>query len=215
MEGKPRFSVVVTVYQSEQMLPAVIDRLTELQTELSCPVEAIFVIDDSPDNSLMLLRRLLSEPRPFDAQLIALSRNFGAVNAGRVGVTAAEGDVIAVHASDLQEPLSLLRDFYEALSSGGYDVAFGVRRSRADPWRSRTAAALYWRVYRRFVQPSMPRHGVDVFACTKRVADEISGLKETHSSIIGLLLWVGFRRIEIPYDRLERRVGKSSWSFRK
>ena len=63
----------------------------------------------------MLLRRLLSEQTAFSSQLIALSRNFGSFSAIRAGLAAAEGELVAVMAADLQEPVSLVRDFFAGL----------------------------------------------------------------------------------------------------
>jgi hypothetical protein len=62
------------------------------------------------------------------------------------------------------------------------------------------------------VQGEIPAGGVDVFACTRQVASELIRIDESHTSLVGLLYWVGFRRAEIPYDRLQRPEGTSAWS---
>jgi glycosyltransferase involved in cell wall biosynthesis len=211
----PTFSVVIAVYGNEATLPAVVERMGELAGLIPGALEVVFVVDGSPDASLLILRRLLSEPLSFRAQLIALSRNFGAFSAVRAGLAVAEGDFMAVAAADLQEPLSLLRDFYDRLAGDDCDLAIGVRTRRADPPLSRFASGVFWRFYRRFVQRSMPVRGMDVFGCTRRVVTEMLRLNESHTSLVGLLLWVGFRQLEVPYERVERRTGKSSWSLRK
>lgn len=211
----PVYSLVIPVYANEPMLPAVVDRLSELAASISGPLEAVFVVDGSPDASLLVLRRLLSEPLPFRSQLIALSRNFGAFAAIRAGLAAAEGDVLAVAAADLQEPLSLLQEFYERLADGQGDVAVGIRTHRADPRSSRLTSGAFWGFYRRVIQKEMPAGGMDVFGCTRPVVQQLLRLTESHTSLVGLLLWAGFRRIEIPYERTERTEGKSSWSMRK
>ena len=61
----------------------------------------------------------------------------------------------------------------------------------------------------------MPRGGVDTFACTHRVRDRLVSLEESNSSLVGLLIWLGFRRIEVPYDRAARPSGRSGWTLRK
>lgn len=71
-------------------------------------------------------------------------------------------------------------------------------------------------MYRKFVVKDIPRGGVDIFACTKKVRDAILSLPETHTSLIAQLFWVGFRRTEVPYERRQRTDGlKSGWTFRK
>jgi polyisoprenyl-phosphate glycosyltransferase len=210
-----RYSVVVPVYGNEGTLAALLDELATLAADVDGPLEVVFVVDGSPDGSLVVLRRLLSEKQAFSAQLIALSRNFGSFAAIRVGLAAAAGEYVGVMAADLQEPVTLVRDFFAALATGEHDIAVGVRASRADPFWTVLASRIFWGVFRRLGQPELPRRGVDVFACTRQVATELIRLRESHSSLVGLLYWVGFRRIEIPYERRSRTVGKTGWRFRR
>lgn len=207
-------SVVVPVYLNSLSLPEVIERLEGLQTKMGKRVEAVFVVDGSPDDSAAVLRRLLPESSLL-SQLVRHSRNFGAFAAIRTGFAAARGDIVAAMAADLQEPIELIEQFYERLSSGDWDVAVGTRSKRKDPATSRGASRLYWAFYRRVVQRDMPSGGVDIFACTRGVAQQLASFGEANSSLVGLLFWLGYRRIEIPYTRAERQHGKSAWSFGK
>jgi glycosyltransferase involved in cell wall biosynthesis len=205
----------VPVYRNEETLAAVVERLEGLADEFNGALEAVFVVDGSPDASLLLLRRLLSEERRFSSQLIALSRNFGSFSAVRAGLAVAEGDYIAMMAADLQEPISLIRDFFRGLQGGEHDIAIGVRVARDDPVRDMLPARIFWWLFRRLVQPEIPPGGVDVFACTRPVATQLLRLEESHTSLVGLLYWVGFRRLEVPYERQPRLVGTSGWGFRR
>jgi polyisoprenyl-phosphate glycosyltransferase len=214
-EPSVRYSVVVPVYGNEATVPAVIAALEGLAADLDAPLEAVFVVDGSPDGSLILLRRLLADTQAFGAQLIALSRNFGSFSAIKVGLAAAEGEFVAVMAADLQEPISLIRDFFRVLAAGEADVTIGVRASRDDPGMTAVYSNMYWSFYRRFVQREMPARGVDIFGCTRQVVGQLVRLDESHTSLVGLLFWVGFRRAEIPYERQAREHGESGWSFRK
>ena len=211
----PRYSIVVPVYRNEATLPAVVERSAAFARRLDGPLEVVFVVDGSPDASILVLRRLLQDVTSFSAQLVALSRNFGALSAVKAGLATAEGEVIAVMAADLQEPFSLVEDLFAALDSGDHDVAIGVRTARDDPWKTRTSSNAYWRLYRRFVQPEMPESGVDIFGCTRQVAGQLVQLDESHTSLVGLLFWMGFRRIEVPYERQAREHGESGWSLRR
>jgi glycosyltransferase involved in cell wall biosynthesis len=203
------------VYRNEATLSALVERLADLAGELDAPLEVVFVVDGSPDGSLVLLRRLLAEQGAFSSQLIALSRNFGSFSAIRAGLAAAEGELLAVMAADLQEPVSLVREFFRRLDTGEVDVTVGARTSRADDRAGQTASRLFWWLYRHLVQPDIPAGGVDVFGCTRQVANELVRMDESHTSLVGLLYWVGFRRAEVAYDRLPRPEGKSAWSFRR
>ena len=214
-ENRPRHSIVIPVYRNEDTLGALVERIDELAARLDGSLEAVFVVDGSPDGSLALLRGLLGASRRFSSQLIALSRNFGSFSAIKAGLAEARGEIVAVMAADLQEPESLIEDFFAALGTDEYDVAVGVRTARGDPAGGAAASRLFWWLYRKLVQPEIPQGGVDVFACTGDVASQLARLDESHTSLVGLLYWLGFRRVEIPYARQARPVGKSAWSLRK
>ncbi len=209
-----RFSVVVPVYLNAESLPEVVEQLEWLQTKLDGRLEAVFVVDGSPDDSAAVLRVLLGRSS-LVAQLVAHSRNFGAFAAIRTGFRLARGEYIAAMAGDLQEPIELIERFFEELQTGDHDVAVGTRTKRDDPALSKFLSRTYWKVYRALVQPSMPPGGVDIFACTRDVARQLGDLGESNSSLVGLLYWLGFRRVEVPYARRARKHGASTWSFDK
>ena len=209
-----RYSVVVPVYKNAASLPEVVARLEEMALRLDAPLEVVFVVDGSPDDSARVLRELLPTSA-LGSQLICHARNFGSFAAIRTGFLAARGEYIAAMAADLQEPVELIETFFQKLSTGEYDVAIGTRASRQDPQLTRVMSRLYWAFYRRWIQRDMPSGGVDIFACTKDVAANFASLRESHSSLIGLLFWLGYRRVEVPYERQERVHGKSSWTFKK
>lgn len=212
--GAVKYSVVVPVYGNEATVETVVDRLTAVAEKLDGPMEVVFVIDGSPDRSELVLGRVL--PRALIAsQLVVHSRNFGSFPAIRTGMAAARGQYIGVMAADLQEPPELLASFFEQLASGDYDIAVGRRESREDPALSSVMSRAFWALYRRVINPEIPPGGVDVFGCTAEVAARVLALDEAHSSLVGLLYWVGYRRVEVPYSRVEREHGTSGWSFRK
>jgi len=208
-------SIVVPVYLNEETVVPLIERLDRLAERLACRLEVVFVVDGSPDGSFELLREQLEDGRRFEAQLLTLSRNFGSFNAIQVGLRESRGELVAVMAADLQEPESLVEAFFEVLSGGDYDVAVGTRTSRSDPGASSSASRLFWWLYRKLVQPEIPPGGVDVFACTGQVARQLAAFHESHTSLVGLIYWLGFRRVEVPYVREARPAGESAWSVRK
>jgi glycosyltransferase involved in cell wall biosynthesis len=210
----PTVSVVVPVYRNVETLAELVERLELASRRLDGGLEAVFVIDGSPDESGAVLRALLSDS-PLRSRLAWHSRNFGAFAAVRTGLGLAGGRCIAVMSADLQEPVELLTEFHAVLADGGHDVALGVRRSRQDPAVSQLSSSWFWAIYCRWVQPQMPRGGVDVFACTPEVRDALLGLEESNTSLVGLLIWLGFRRVEVPYDRRPRLHGRSAWTSRK
>lgn len=209
-----KYSLVIPVFKNEKN----IDRLLEV-LELRCAsygrsLEVLFVVDGSPDDSLGLLVSKLKEST-LRATVIDLTRNFGSFSAIRAGMESARGRYIAVMAADLQEPFSLVEAFFESMEHRGFEVAVGVRNSRGDGEIKKIQSQIFWFTYRKLVNREIPIGGVDVFGCTDNVRNQILALKESHSSLVAQLFWLGYERLEVPYDREKRIEGKSSWSLAK
>lgn len=209
-----KYSVVIPIYGNEESLPDLFKVLADLNTALDGLLEAVFVIDGSPDRSFERVREALPH-FVFAAQLLVHSRNFGSFAAIRTGLAAARGSYFGVMAADLQEPPQLLLDFFDLLERDVCDVALGTRVARKDPLLSRMTSGLFWALYRRWIVPEMPPGGVDIFGCNHEFREQILRLEESRSSLIALIFWLGFRRELIGYERKERVHGKSAWSFRK
>lgn len=207
-------SLIVPVYKNEANIPSLLEAIAAISAQIEEDFEAVFVVDGSPDYSHVVLERSLPAVR-FKAQLISLSRNFGAFAAIRAGLEAAKGEFLAVMAADLQEPPELILQMYKALRNDECDVAYGERQRRDDPWTSQVMSRAFWGLYRRVAIADIPQGGVDIFGCTRTVRDQIMRLGERNSSLIGLLFWVGFRRKGIPYARSKREIGTSAWTFVK
>ncbi len=207
-------SLVIPVYRNEGSIPDLLSALDGLAASLPDSLEVVFVVDGSPDRSHALLAAGLAHAR-FASQLIALSRNFGAFAAIREGLRHARGQYFAVMAADLQEPPALAAQFFGELATGEVDVVLGTRESRADAWFDRTASRLFWSAYRRFVQRDIPPGGVDVFGCNRAFRDHLLTMEPANTSLVGQLVWLGFRRRTVPYARVARQHGKSAWSFRR
>ncbi|HAY43166.1 MAG TPA: glycosyltransferase [Micrococcaceae bacterium] len=210
----PSLTVVVPVYGNEGSITPLIAALASIKQEAGVPFEAVFVVDGSPDQSYARLHEQLPSAG-FDTQLITLSRNFGAFSAIRVGLEHARGSIIAVMAADLQEPPALVLELFKALLPGDKDIAMGVRESREDPGLSKLASGTFWSLYRRFVMPDIPKGGVDIFAVTSDMRDRLLLLKESNTSLLAQLFWLGGRRAFVSYQRLRREHGKSAWTLKK
>jgi polyisoprenyl-phosphate glycosyltransferase len=205
-------SLVIPVYNNEDSLPRLFRELEAFASRLDDDLELVFVVDGATDRSQELLESQLAL-WPFRTQLIELSRNFGSFPAIAAGLQHATGDFLAVCAADLQEPPELILEFHRLLKTGQAEVVLGHRRRRADPWWSRWPSEGFWRLYRRFVVPDMPKGGVDVFGCTRAVRDQLARLTEVNTSLVALVLWLGFRRAFVPYDRRPRQEGRTGWTF--
>jgi glycosyltransferase involved in cell wall biosynthesis len=207
-------SLIIPVYKNEANLDRLLAALAELSRKLEGDLEAVFVIDGSPDRCLEILRERLPVA-PMQSRLLSLSRNFGSFAAITAGLKVGTGEYLAVLAADLQEPPELVLQFWNILRNDEADIVFGYRTGRADPWLSELFSNLFWDVYRLLVVRNMPKGGIDVFGCTRQVRDRLVEFPEASTNLIALLFWLGFRRRFVGYARLARQEGKSAWTFAK
>jgi len=206
----PRVSIVIPVYQNEESIP---DLLAALARCAPGPeFEFVFVDDGSRDGSWSLLEaHAAREPR---VRLVKLSRNFGSFTACLAGLTHARGDAAILMSADLQDPPELIPTLV-ARWREGHEVVLAVREHRDEPLLQRLLSGLYYRAMRRWAFPDMPAGGFDFVLVDRKVIDAIVKMQEKNTSLMGLVLWTGFRRASVPYTRRAREKGRSMWTFRK
>ncbi len=207
-------TLVVPVYRNEENVPGLLARMADLHARVPGGIRVVAVVDGSPDLSFERLREGMAVA-PYAARLLLLSRNFGSFAAIRAGLAEVQTPFMAVMSADLQEPADLFETCFAKLREGGHDLLLASRSGRSDPWMDRVGSGIFWGLYRRLVQPEMPAGGVDVFACNALFRDRLVAFGESNSSLVGQLLWLGFRRAEVPYQRQMRELGRSAWTFRR
>ena len=123
------YSVIIPVYLNQESLPELVDQLNEIDRTIheryGIQLEALFVVDGSPDDSHATLEELLPQAR-FSSKLILHARNFGSFVAIRTGLQAGTGPYYGMIAADLQEPPDLLVSFLTALVSGNCDIVISL-----------------------------------------------------------------------------------------
>jgi len=210
--GSPRYSIVVPVFNEEEVLPELYDRLRLVIDGLDGPAEIIFVNDGSADHSLALLKRFHANgPR---VRIVSLSRNFGHQAAITAGLAHARGDAVAILDADLQDPPELLPKFFKGLGEG-WDIVYGIRKERKEGAPKRLAYFVFYRLLRRMANIHMPLDSGDFCAMSRRVVDHLNALGESDRFIRGLRAWLGFRQTGIVYERDRRRAGVPKYTLMK
>ncbi len=210
---RPRYSLVIPVYNEEQTLPELERRLNLLLDMLDGDAEVILVDDGSADRSPELIAEICARDPRFKS--IRLSRNFGHQVAITAGLDLASGDAVAVMDADLQDPPEVLLEMASRWRAG-YDVVYAVREHReGDPWLKRVLAAVFYRVLRRLARLDIPADVGDFRLVDRRAVIAFRQLRERNRYIRGLFSWVGFKQVGVPYKRAERHAGETKYPFRK
>jgi glycosyltransferase involved in cell wall biosynthesis len=206
-------SVVIPVFDEEEVLPAFHLRLSTVLDSLPMATEVIYVNDGSRDGSADVLRRL----RQTDGgvAVLELSRNFGKEAAVSAGLEHASGDAVVVMDADLQDPPELILELIAAWRDG-HDVVALKRRSRAgDGLLKRASAALFYRLLNRVAEIDIPVDVGDFRLLSRRAVEALKQLPERNRYMKGLFAWIGFSHKELPFDRHARAAGPSHWPFLK
>src|SRR5947209_3656905 len=199
----PQFSLVVPILNEEEVLHDTHVILTPILESLQMPFEVIVVDNGSTDASPAIMQELCTaDPR---WKFIRLSRNFGYQNSITAGMLAARGDAVMVIDADLQDPPELIPEFVKKWQEG-YDIVYGVREKRTGESRLRVIPTM---LAMRFISWSsdevkLPLHSGDFRLITRRVRDAFARLNETDRYVRGLIHWLGFRQVGIPYVRQGR-----------
>src|SRR5262245_25216377 len=206
-------SIVVPVYNEEHSLPLLREQLDRLKDELLCAVEIVLVDDGSVDHSYALLHDwALADPA---VKVIALSRNFGHQLAITAGMDASSGDAVVIMDADLQDPPSLIPEMVRGYCDG-YDVVYGQRTERAgETWFKRATASVFYRAMRRLVDRRLPADAGDFRLVSRRVIDALRRVREHDRFVRGIVAWLGFAQLALPYRRSGRAAGTTKDPLRK
>lgn len=217
---KPILTIVVPCYNEEDVLPETIKQLTNVLENLleehliAIGSKILFVDDGSRDRTWELIEQE-SERNPFVTG-IKLSRNFGHQKALLAGLETAKNDsdcVISIDA-DLQDDVSAIREFVVKYWEG-YDIVYGVRRSRdTDTWFKRATAQWFYRFMQKLGVQLVYNHA-DFRLMSKRALEELSRYTEVNIFLRGIVPLLGFRSTEVFYDRKERFAGQSKYPLKK
>jgi glycosyltransferase involved in cell wall biosynthesis len=211
--ARPEISVVIPIFNEEEVFPTLRDRLVELTSKLGTEWEVVFVDDGSRDRSLELLRSAAAEEARY--RVLSFSRNFGHQRAITAGVDAARGKAVVVMDADLQDPPEVVVEMVEKWREG-FDVVYGRRRTReGETFFKLVTAKIFYRLFAAMIPIEVPLDAGDFRLLSRRVVLTMRSLRETHRFVRGLVAWAGFRQTAVEYDRAARAAGTTKYPLRK
>ncbi len=192
------------------MLHSQLAKVNEANPDMD--MEIVFVDDGSGDNSYEVSLKIAAQNQNVIA--VRLSRNFGSFVACLAGLTKATGDSVVIISADLQDPPALISEMFIKWKEGS-EVVMAVRSRREDNFIKVFFANMYYRIFRLLTSMDMPEMGFDFVLIDRKIVEVLINMQEKNTTLMGLILWTGFRRTEIPYTRVDRKFGKSRWTLAK
>jgi glycosyltransferase involved in cell wall biosynthesis len=177
-------------------------------------IEFIFVDDGSTDKTIHILRELSTK----DARVhyISFSRNFGKEAAILAGLRQASGRYVVTLDADGQDPPSLIPDMLEEVGSGAFDCAATRRGTRKGepPVRSFFARRFY-ALMSKITDIDIVSGARDFRLMNRNYMEAVLALPERNRFSKGIFPWIGFKTKWFEYENIERKAGRTKWSFWK
>lgn len=213
MEKKQLISVVIPVYNEEEALPLFYAQLQAALDTLEQGWEVIFVDDGSKDKTGDLIDRLAAENPSVKA--LHFSRNFGHQAALCAGLEHAKGDYTITMDGDGQHPPKLIPQMIE-LADQGYDIVLTQRieseqKSSFKKWSSET----FYKLLNKISDTQTLPGGADFRLMNRQALDALLSLPEFHKFLRGMVSWIGFRSVILPFEVPERLAGHTKYSLKK
>jgi dolichol-phosphate mannosyltransferase len=210
---KLRLSIVIPVFNEAGVLEQSHARVRAVVDQLPCRVDFCYVDDGSGDDTAASLAELARRDRRVTA--LSLSRNYGHQIALTAGLDHVDGDLIVTMDGDGQHPPEIIPQMLD-LFRQGYDVILAQRVERGQPvsfkkWTSN----LFYRLINAISGTYIPPGAADYRALSRRAAHALRSMPEYHRFLRGMVSYIGFPTVIVPYEQPERISGASKYSLGK
>ncbi len=211
---KKKLSIIIPAYNEEKNISHLVAELDKSIGTTGYEYEYIFVNDGSKDNTLQEIK-LQAETHP-QVFYIELSKNFGKDYALKAGIDMAKGDAIITMDADLQHPPHLLPQMLKYWEDG-YDIIYTYRQD-SNPHVSRFqkfASKQFYKFINAISDITLENGISDFRLMDEKVVAELKQISEYEIFFRGMVKWVGFLQVGIPYTPAARHTGEASYSFWK
>lgn len=202
----PIFNEAGVIEQTYAKIRAVIQRLPH---EFS----VYFVDDGSTDGTTESLSALAREDACIT--VLTLARNFGHQAALTAGLDASRGDYVITLDGDGQHPPEMIGQMIE-LFERGYDIVQAQRIEDGQAFSlKRITSSSFYSLINRISGTQMTAGAADFRGLSRQAVDALKSMPEYHRFLRGMIAWIGYRSVILPYHETSRVAGKSKYSFGK
>ncbi len=206
-------SIVIPVFNETEVLPTSHPALKNVVRTLPYDVEIIYVDDGSLDGTGKLLKNLAdTDPQ---TRCVYLSRNFGHQAALCAGLDQAHGDIVISMDCDGQHPPQVIPEML-SLIENGYDIVQTQRMENQNlPALKKVTSGLFYALINKISGTYINPGAADFRALSRQALDALRSMPEYHRFLRGMISWMGFRSIILPYQEAQRTMGTSKYSIGK
>jgi dolichol-phosphate mannosyltransferase len=206
-------SVLMPLYREGTHIKKVLEQVHDALSSARVNYEIILVDDGSPDNTW----DVISEEAQLSLKVraVKLSRNFGKESALCAGLELARGDAVIVMDGDGQHPPSLLPEMVRLWRATGADIVEGAKVTRGEETIvGKLSAGLFYVIWNKLSGYEL-KGASDFKLLSRKTVDAWRQMEERNLFFRGMTAWLGFTRVQVPFEVEERAGGRSGWSFIK
>lgn len=212
MSASLRVSLVIPVFNEAAVIETTHARIAAVVDSLPYMFEIWYVDDGSTDGTEAALERLAAHDER--VRILTLSRNFGHQAALTAGLDHAEGEIIISLDGDGQHPPEMIPQMI-ALIEQGYDIVQAQRIEEGGvSFKKITSDAFYWLI-NKISGTRIAPGAADFRALSRQALEALKSMPEYHRFLRGMIAWIGYRSVILPYHEQKRMAGKSKYSLRK
>ena len=209
-----KISILIPMYNEQEVLPALYDRLTKLMDSMPGYEWEIMMVNDG-STDLTALRALEMHERDPRFHFVDLSRNFGKETAMMAGFDMVTGDCTVIMDADLQHPPEVIPDMIKKWEEG-FDDVYGRRITRGkEHWLRKKLSLLYDRLLQKTTRVPILENVGDFRLLDKACINALRKIRETHRYTKGLYCYIGFKKTDVPFEQADREAGETKWNFMK
>ena len=213
MPKESLISVVIPLYNEEEVVGETYKRTSSVLDSIKTPCEIIFVDDASADRTLEVLSGIAAMDKR--VRVISFSRNFGHQAALTAGLDHARGDAVITMDGDLQHPPELIPELLGKWREG-FEVVYTIREyDEGEGFFKKATSSFFYSIINSLAQIRIPANAADFRLYDRKVVEGLKSLRERNRFLRGLSAWVGFRQTGVNYRAARRLAGTSKYSVRK
>jgi glycosyltransferase involved in cell wall biosynthesis len=210
---KLKVDLVIPIFNEAEIVGQTFAHVSAVTDSLSCDFHFIYVDDGSTDGTTDMLRKMAAaDPR---ISLLQLSRNFGHQAALTAGMDAASGDVVITMDGDGQHQPEMIPKMLDLIASG-YDI---VQAQRLDEGGfisfKKATSSIFYRLINLISGTRIQQGAADFRALSRDALDGLRSMHEYHRFLRGMISWMGYSSVILPYHEPARIAGKSKYSLTK
>lgn len=206
-----KLSVVTTIYRTGPCIEEFHRRCVAVADRMKIELETVFVNDGSPDNGLQVASELAKHDHR--VVVVDLSRNFGQFAALWAGIEHATGDFVAIMDGDLDDDPFWLKDFYNRMMEGEWDVVYGIEQKSRRALFYRAGRRLFYFALNKLSSAPFPENVLNARLMRRRYVDALLQFPEREVYLAGLMHAAGFAQAGVEVTREVR--SRTKYSFLK